>query len=168
MRFALKELAALGDLAELPGFEGAAPDLVDAVLEEAGKLAAEVLSPLNAVGDRAPSRLENGVVRTPPGWREAYRKYVDGGWNALPFEPEHGGQGLPWTLAIAVAEMWNSANMSFALCPVLNVGAVELLQSHGSPEQRTVFLPKLVSGEWTGTMNLTEPQAGSDVGAIRT
>jgi alkylation response protein AidB-like acyl-CoA dehydrogenase len=168
MRFALKELAGLDEIAALPGFEGAAPDLVDAVLEEAGKLASGVLAPLNPVGDREPSRLENGVVRTPPGWREAYDKYVEGGWNALPFEPEWGGQGLPWSLAIPVAEMWNSANLAFALCPILNVGAVELLQAHGSPEQQRRFLPKMISGEWTGTMNLTEPQAGSDVGALRT
>jgi alkylation response protein AidB-like acyl-CoA dehydrogenase len=168
MRFVLKELAGLDEIATLPGFDGAAPDLVDAVLEQAAKLAREVLAPLNTVGDREPSRLENGVVRTPPGWKEAYRQYVDGGWNALPFEPEHGGQGLPWALAIAVAEMWNAANMGFALCPLLNVGAVELLQAHGSAAQQKIFLPKLVSGEWTGTMNLTEPQAGSDVGAVRT
>src|SRR4051794_7633763 len=105
MRFALKELAGLDDLATLPGFENAAPDLVDAVLDEAGKLAGNVLAPLNPIGDREGSRLENGVVRTPAGWQDAYRKYVEGGWNSLPFEPEWGGQGLPWAVASAVAEM---------------------------------------------------------------
>jgi 3-(methylthio)propanoyl-CoA dehydrogenase len=168
MRFALRELVGLEDLARLPGCENAAPDLVDAVLEEAGKLASEVIAPLNAVGDRQGSVLENGVVRTPEGFKDAYLRYVEGGWNALPFEPEHGGQGLPWSVAIAVAEMWNSANMAWALCPLLNIGAVELLEAHGSPEQKALYLPRMISGEWTGTMNLTEPQAGSDVGALRT
>jgi 3-(methylthio)propanoyl-CoA dehydrogenase len=168
MRFVLEEIAALPEIAGLPGCEQASPDLVDAVLEEAGKLARDVLAPLNVVGDRERARLENGVVRTPAGFREAYARYVEGGWNALPFEPEHGGQGLPFVLSTAVLEMWNSANMGFALCPLLNIGAVELLQAHGSAEQKRLYLEKMVSGEWTGTMNLTEPQAGSDVGALRT
>jgi 3-(methylthio)propanoyl-CoA dehydrogenase len=168
MRHTLRALVGLEDLSRLPGCENAAPDLVDAVLEEAGKLAGEVLAPLNTIGDKQPSVLENGVVRTPPGFKDAYQRYVQGGWNALPFEPEHGGQGLPWAVAIAVAEMWNSANMGWALCPLLNVGATELLEAHGSPEQKATYLPKMISGEWTGTMNLTEPQAGSDVGALRT
>ena len=168
MRFALDELAGLPEIALLPGCEQASADLVDAVLDEAGKLARDVLAPLNDVGDRERARLENGVVRTPPGFKEAYRKYVEGGWNALPFEPAHGGQGLPVALSTAILEMWNSANMGFALCPLLNIGAVELLQAHGSDEQKRIYLEKMVSGEWTGTMNLTEPQAGSDVGALRT
>ena len=168
MRFALQEIAGIGEIAALPGCEQASDDLVDAVLEEAGKLAGGVLAPLNRAGDALGSRLENGVVRTPEGFKEAYRHYVEGGWNALPFAPEHGGQGLPIAVATAVAEMWNAANMSFALCPLLNVGAVEALTAHGSPEQQRLYLPKLISGEWTGTMNLTEPQAGSDVGALRT
>jgi alkylation response protein AidB-like acyl-CoA dehydrogenase len=168
MRFALDEIAGLGEIAALPGCEQATPDLVDAVLEEAAKLAGGVLAPLNRIGDRQGSRLENGVVRTPQGFKEAYAEYVQGGWNALPFAPEHGGQGLPMALATAVLEMWNAANMGFALCPLLNVGAVEALTAHGSPEQQRLYLPKLISGEWTGTMNLTEPQAGSDVGALRT
>ena len=167
MRFALAELAGMGEIAGLPGCEQATPDLVDAVLEEAGKLAGGVLAPLNRVGDQQGSRLENGVVRTPDGFKDAYAKYVEGGWNALPFEIEHGGQGLPMALSTAVLEMWNSANMGFALCPLLNVGAVEALTAHGTEEQKRLYLPKLVSGEWTGTMNLTEPQAGSDVGALR-
>jgi 3-(methylthio)propanoyl-CoA dehydrogenase len=168
MRFALEEIAGIAEIASLPGCEQASPDLIEAILEEAGKLASGVLAPLNRVGDKEGSRLENGVVRTPQGFKEAYRQYVEGGWNALPFEPEHGGQGLPMVLATAVLEMWNAANMGFALCPLLNVGAVEALTAHGTEEQKRLYLPKLISGEWTGTMNLTEPQAGSDVGALRT
>jgi 3-(methylthio)propanoyl-CoA dehydrogenase len=168
MRFALTEIAGISEIAGLPSCEQATSDVVDAVLEEAGKLAGSVLAPLNRVGDQQASRLENGVVRTPDGFKEAYAKYVEGGWNALPFPPEHGGQGLPMALSTAVFEMWNSANMGFALCPLLNVGAVEALAAHGTTEQQRLYLPRLISGEWTGTMNLTEPQAGSDVGALRT
>ncbi len=168
MRFSLAEIAGMSEIAELPGCEQATADVVDAVLEEAGKLAGDVLAPLNQTADRQGSSLENGVVRTPAGFRDAYTRYVDGGWNALPFGVEEGGQGLPMALSTAVLEMWTSANMSFALCPLLTVGAVEALTAHGSDEQKRLYLPKLVSGEWTGTMNLTEPQAGSDVGALRT
>ncbi len=168
MRFVLRHLARLEDLNALPGYEDATPDLVDAVLEEAGRLATEVLAPLNHLGDQAGSTFENGVVRTPPGFREAYAHYRDNGWNAVPFDPEYGGQGLPWAVALAVQEMWHSANMSFGLCPLLNQGAVELLQAHGTAELKATYLPKLISGEWTGTMNLTEPQAGSDLSQIRT
>ena len=168
MRFVLEEVAELDQLAQLPGYEAASPDLVEAILGEAAKLAGNELAPLNQPADRAGSVLENGVVRTPPGFREAYARYVEGGWNGLAFDPEYGGQGLPLALAIPVAEMWNSACMSFALCPLLTVGAVELLQAHGSEEQKQRYLGKLVTGEWTGTMNLTEPQAGSDLGALRT
>jgi 3-(methylthio)propanoyl-CoA dehydrogenase len=168
MRFALTEIAGISEIAGLPSCEQATSDVVDAVLEEAGKLAGSVLAPLNRVGDQQASRLENGVVRTPDGFKEAYAKYIEGGWNALPFPPEHGGQGLPMALSTAVFEMWNSANMGFALCPLLNVGAVEALAAHGTTEQQRLYLPRLISGEWTGTMNLTEPQAGSDVGALRT
>ena len=168
IRFQLSEIADLAEIATLPDCEQATPDLVDAILEEAAKLAGDVLAPLNRIGDEEGSTLENGVVRTPAGFKEAYRHYVEGGWNALPFAPEHGGQGLPLALATAVLEMWNAANMGFALCPLLNVGAVEALTAHGSPEQQRLYLPKLITGAWTGTMNLTEPQAGSDVGALRT
>ena len=168
MRFVLEEVAELDELARLPGYEAASPDLVEAILGEAAKLAETELAPLNQPADRAGSVLENGIVRTPPGFREAYARYVEAGWNGLAFDPEYGGQGLPLALAIPVAEMWNSASMSFALCPLLTVGAVELLQAHGSEEQKRFYLDKLVSGEWTGTMNLTEPQAGSDLGALRT
>jgi 3-(methylthio)propanoyl-CoA dehydrogenase len=168
MNFVLNHVIDLKALSKLPGVEGADPETAAAVLGEAGKLAAEVLAPLNRVGDQTPSKLENGVVRTPPGFKQAYRQYVDGGWNALPFEVSHGGQDMPWSVAMAVQEMWNSANMGFALCPLLNVGAVEAVTAHGSPEQQATYLAKLISGEWTGTMNLTEPQAGSDVGALKT
>jgi 3-(methylthio)propanoyl-CoA dehydrogenase len=168
MQFVLEHVAGLDEVARLPGCDVAQPELVGQILEEAGKLASEELAPLNVRGDQEGSVLENGVVRTPKGWREAYRKYVDGGWNSVPFEPEFGGQGVPWLVATAVNEMWQSANMAFALCPLLNMGAVELLTAHGSPEQKRLFLSKMVSGAWTGTMNLTEPQAGSDVGALRT
>ncbi|MEX2631465.1 MAG: acyl-CoA dehydrogenase [Tistlia sp.] len=168
MRFVLQEIAGLGRIAELEPFVEATPELVEAVLEQAGRLAAEEIAPLNQLGDLQGSVFQNGVVRTPEGFRAAYRHYVEGGWNALPFDPEYGGQGLPWALASAVSEMWNSANMAFALCPLLNMGAVELLQHHGSPEQKASYLPKMIAGEWSGTMNLTEPQAGSDVGAVKT
>jgi alkylation response protein AidB-like acyl-CoA dehydrogenase len=160
MRFVLDTLAPL---------EGAVErEVIDAILEEAARFAAAELDPLNRSADRVGSVLENGVVRTPPGFRDAYRRYVDSGWMGLHCDPDHGGQGLPVSLATAIGEMWNAACMSWALCPVLNFGAIELLQAHGSPEQKRLYLGKLIAGEWTGTMNLTEPQAGSDLGALRT
>jgi 3-(methylthio)propanoyl-CoA dehydrogenase len=168
IRFALEELALLSEIAALPGYEQASTDLVVAVLDEAGKLADEVLAPLNATGDREGATLENGAVRTPAGFAAAYRRYVEGGWSALPFAPEHGGQGLPIVLSTAVMEMWTAANMAFMLGPILTLGAVDMLEAHGSAEQRQLYLEKLISGEWTATMELTEPQAGSDVGALRT
>jgi len=168
LRFVLEDIVGLKELARLPGCEEATPDLVAAVLEEAGKLASEVLAPLNQPGDQAGSVFENGVVRTPPGFAEAYRQFAEGGWNAVPFDPDYGGQGLPWAVAMALAELWQGANLSFGLCPLLTQGAVELLQAHGTAAQKATFLPKMISGEWTGTMNLTEPQAGSDVGALKT
>jgi alkylation response protein AidB-like acyl-CoA dehydrogenase len=145
-----------------------AADIADAVLSEAARFAENELAPLNQTGDRVGSVLENGVVRTPPGFREAYRTYVDSGWNGVTCPPEIGGQGLPLALALPLTEMWNSACMGWALCPLLNSGAVELLRTHGSPELKARYLDKLVSGEWPGTMNLTEPQAGSDLGALKT
>jgi alkylation response protein AidB-like acyl-CoA dehydrogenase len=160
MRFVIDTVAGLDGLV--------ASDLADAILEEAAKFAAAELDPLNQPADRVGSILENGVVRTPPGFREAYRRYVEAGWMGLQCDPEHGGQGLPMSLATAVVEMWNSACMGWALCPLLNFGAIELLQAHGSPEQKRLYLDKMVAGEWTGTMNLTEPQAGSDLAALRT
>ncbi|MFZ0487100.1 MAG: acyl-CoA dehydrogenase family protein, partial [Arenicellales bacterium] len=167
MQFVLTELADLVGVASLPGFEEATPDLVSAILEEAGKLARDVLSPLNRVGDTEPSRLVDGKVVTPPGWKDAYRKFAENGWNSLAFSPDYGGQNLPWLVATPVQEMWHAANLSFGLCPLLTQGAIEALQRHGSAELKSTYLPKMVSGEWTGTMNLTEPQAGSDLSAVR-
>jgi 3-(methylthio)propanoyl-CoA dehydrogenase len=168
MRFALDTVARLPELAALPDFAHADAELVDAVMEGASKLASEMIAPLNAVGDKQGSRLENGVVRTPAGWKEAYQAYVDGGWNAVAFDEAIGGQGLPRALNACVIEMWTSASMAWALNPLLTVGAVEALEAHGTAELRQRYLGKLVSGEWTASMNLTEPQAGSDVGAMRT
>jgi 3-(methylthio)propanoyl-CoA dehydrogenase len=167
MRFAMDALGLLPALAGLPDYLDATPDLRDAMLEEAGKLAGDLLAPVNFSGDQQGAVLENGVVRTADGFKEAYAAYVEGGWNSLAFDPEYGGQGLPWLLGFATAEMWVSANNSWGLCPMLTSGAVELLSAHGTSEQKALYLEKLVSGEWNGTMNLTEPQAGSDVGALR-
>src|SRR5271163_3559234 len=152
----------------LGGLPEDAAEIADAVLGEAAKFAENELAPLNQPADRIGSVLENGVVRTPPGFPDAYRSYVEGGWNGITCPPEIGGQGLPLALALPLTEMWNSACMSWALCPLLNSGAVEMLRTHGSPELKVRYLDRLVSGEWPGTMNLTEPQAGSDLGALRT
>ena len=169
LSFIINHLLDSGALGALEGVEPVSPDLIDAILEEAGKLASEVLAPLNAVGDQEGSRrLDDGEVQTPAGFKQAYRTFVDGGWNSLPFTPDYGGQGLPWTIQLAVQEIFTSANMAFMLCPLLNAGATDLITAHASDEQRATFLPKMISGDWTGTMNLTEPQAGSDVGALRT
>jgi alkylation response protein AidB-like acyl-CoA dehydrogenase len=168
MRFALDAIAGLGEVAALPGYEAATSrETADAILDEAAKFASEVLAPLNAVGDREHSRLENGTVRTPTGFKAAYDAFVAGGWNALAMPEEHGGQGLPLTLGVAVLEMWTSANLAFSLCPILTQATVELLATYGSDTQRRLYLAKLMSGEWSGTMNLTEPQAGSDLGAVK-
>ena len=139
----------------------------EAVLDEAAKLASTVLAPINKSADEQGATLKDGNVKTADGFLEAYKAYCEGGWNAVPFDAEYGGQGLPWALAFCVQEMWQGANMSFGLCPLLNQGAVEAIQAHGSDAQKEYYLPKLISGEWTGTMNLTEPQAGSDLGLIR-
>ena len=168
MKFVLNELAGLAEVARLPGYEEATPDTVDAILEEAARFASEVLDPLNRVGDQEGSRLVEGKVRTPQGFREAYRKFAEGGWNALPFEPQAGGQGLPKLVATPVDEMWTSANMSFSLCPLLTQGAVHALSLRGSDALQKTFIPRMVTGEWTGTMNLTEPQAGSDLALVKT
>ncbi len=142
-------------------------ETTEAILGEAAKLASEVLSPLNREGDIHGAKLNAHEVTTAPGWKEAYAQYRDGGWNAVPFEEEFGGQGLPWALAFPIQEMWQGANMSFGLCPLLNQGAVEAILAHGSQEQKDEYLPKLITGTWTGTMNLTEPHAGSDLGLLR-
>ena len=168
MQFVMKELAGLDEVAALPGCEEATPDLVDAILEEAGKFAGGVLAPLNRIGDTQGPRWDNGVVHTSPGWKDAYTQFAEAGWTALACEPEFGGQGLPKLVSTAVMEMWKSANMAFSLCPMLTNGAIESIKLRGTDEQKAAYLPKMVSGEWTGTMNLTEPQAGSDLAAVRT
>jgi 3-(methylthio)propanoyl-CoA dehydrogenase len=168
MTFVINELADGNSVFALPGFEELPPDLAEAVLEEAGKLASEVLDPLNKPGDQQGASLgANGVVAA-DGFARAYRAFVDNGWCSLSGDPEYGGQGLPGLVAAATAEMWNAANMSFALCPMLTTGAMEAIKAHASEELKAIYLPKLISGEWTGTMNLTEPQAGSDLAVVRT
>jgi alkylation response protein AidB-like acyl-CoA dehydrogenase len=168
MEFVLNELADLDGITRLPGYEQATPDLVSAVLQEAGKLAAEVLAPLNQAGDRQGSRLVEGIVKTPEGWKDAYRQFIEGGWNGLAVDPAYGGQGLPAVVSTAVEETWHGANMAFSLCPMLTQAAIEAIVKHGSEQQKAAYLRQLVAGRWTGTMNLTEPQAGSDLGAVRT
>ena len=168
MRFVLNELAGLGEVAKLPGYEDSTPDTVDAVLEEASKFASEVLDPINFTGDQEGSVWKDGKVTTPKGFKEAYKQYTDGGWPALPFGPEVGGQGLPKLVATAVEEMLTSANMSFSLCPLLTQGAIHALELAGTDALKHTYLEKMVAGRWTGTMNLTEPQAGSDLALVRT
>jgi alkylation response protein AidB-like acyl-CoA dehydrogenase len=143
-------------------------DIVAAVLEEAGKFAADVLAPLNKVGDEHGIKLDDGKVTTAPGWPDAYKRWTEGGWNAVSGPEDFGGQGLPIAINAACTEIWSAANVAFGLCPLLTASAIEALDAHGSDELKTIYLEKLVSGEWTGTMQLTEPQAGSDVGALRT
>ncbi len=164
MKFVLKEVAGLKRLNKAAELDD---QMIETILEEAGKLARDVLDPLNVGGDRAGAKLENGKVKTPPGFKDAYKQYQEGGWNGVPFNPEYGGQGLPLALAFAVQEMWQSANMSFGLCPMLNQAAVEAIDIHGTQEQKDMYLGKLISGEWTGTMNLTEPQAGTDLAVLK-
>src|SRR5579862_1630996 len=164
LEFALREGADFGRLEKL--FPGVDEETVRAVLEGAGALSAEVLAPLNRAGDQAGARFENGTVITAPGFAGAYRQFAEGGWNGLSADPAYGGQGLPKALEIAVFEMVQAANMAFGLCPMLTLAAIEALSLHGTERQKATYLPKLISGEWTGTMNLTEPQAGSDLGAL--
>jgi acyl-CoA dehydrogenase len=170
MQFVINEVANISEVAALPAFaeQDISPELVEAVLEEAAKLASEVLAPLNHSGDVQGVRIGPEGVIPADGFSEAYRKFVEGGWNGLGCHVEHGGQGLPELINTATQEMWNSANISFALCPLLNAGAIEAISRAGSAEQQALYLPKMVSGEWTGTMNLTESQAGSDLSAVRT
>ncbi len=169
MRFVLDNLVDLPGLAALPGFEHATPEMVHGVIEESGRFFAQEFAPLNRVGDTQHSRRNaDGSVSTPDGFARAYRRYVDAGWAGVPFPPEYGGGGFPWLITTAMQEMMTAANMAFSLCPLLTQGAIDMLASYGSEAQREVYLPKMVTGEWTGTMNLTEPQAGSDVGALTT
>ena len=168
MSFVIEELIGLETINTLPGLDWVTGDLVRAVLTEAGKFGGEVLAPLNRVGDMQGCALENGVVTTPDGFADAYRQFTAGGWNGLIATPEYGGQGMPWLVTTALGEIWESANLAFSLCPMLTQSGIWALLIHGSPELKDIWLPKLVSGEWAGTMNLTEPHAGSDVGALRT
>ncbi len=169
IRFVLEHLVDLPGLSKLEAYHHADPATVFGVIEENGRFTAEVVGPLNRVGDTAGCTLTgDGNIATPPGFKEAYRQYVDGGWGAVPFPPEFGGGGFPRLVTVVLIEMLASANMAFSLCPLLTQGAIDMLTHHGSPEQQATFLAKMVSGEWTGTMNLTEPQAGSDLGTLRT
>jgi len=162
--FVLDHVVRLGDL---PG-AGEAAAMAPVVLAEAARFAETVLAPLNAVGDRAGAVLEDGIVRTAPGFKQAFRQFGEAGWMGLVFPESHGGQGLPWTLNTAVGELWNAANMTLQLCPLLTQGAVEALLHHGSAAQQARYLPPMIAGRWSGAMCLTEPQAGTDLGAIRT
>ena len=167
MQFVIEHVVGSEAIAELPGYEDATPDIIDAVLEQASKFASDVLSPLNAVGDQQGAKWSEEGVVTPDGWKEAYEQFTEAGWNSLAFDPEYGGQGMPGLLAAAVQEMWHSSNMAFGLCPLLTQGAVHAINSHASDQLKQTYLEKMISGVWTGTMNLTEPQAGSDLAAVR-
>ncbi|MBM3483874.1 MAG: acyl-CoA dehydrogenase [Alphaproteobacteria bacterium] len=168
MRFVLHELIDAGQLAKLPGFEEATPDMVDSVLEEGAKLCEEVLLPLNRSGDEHGCTYENGVVRTPPGFKEAYKTFVEGGWLAVSATPDHGGQGLPELLSFVFDEMVCATNLGFGVCPLLSKGAMALLETHGSEQLKKLYLPRLADGRWSGTMCLTEPHCGTDLGLIKT
>ncbi|MBU9270556.1 acyl-CoA dehydrogenase [Burkholderia gladioli] len=167
MLFVMKELAGIDDVAKLPGFEDAGFDTAQAVLDESAKFCGEVLAPLNVEGDKQPSSWSQGAVTATAGFGEAFRQFVAGGWQGLQHPTEYDGQGLPKLIATPCVEMLNASNLSFALCPLLTDGAIEALLTAGTDEQKTRYVPKLISGEWTGTMNLTEPQAGSDLALVR-
>ena len=166
--FVMKELAGIDAVAQLPGYEDAGAETAAAVLEECARLAESVIAPLNAEGDRNPSSLQDGQVRTTPGFKEAFQQFVQGGWQGLHHPVAYGGQGLPKLIHAACIEIVQSANLSFALCPLLTDGAIEALLTAGSEEQKQAYIPRMIDGSWTGTMNLTEPQAGSDLALVRT
>ena len=168
MRFVLHELHGSAELSTLKGLEEVTPDLIDAVLEEAGKFVTEVLAPLNQSGDLEGCTYENGVVRTPKGFKEAYKAFCEGGWNGIACDPQYGGQGLPASLNKLVEEMLCSGNLAFGICPGLTHGAYEALKNHASHELKDRFLPKMVDGVWSGSMCLTEPHCGTDLGLVRT
>ena len=163
----LKHVAGLGAALEAGRLGDLSEDLVDAILTEAGRFATEEVFPLRKIGDEHGALLENAAVTTPPGWKELYRRWIEGGWNALTGPVDYGGQGLPMMLSVAALEMWNAGSMAFAIGPTLTMGAVEALEKHATEDLKATYLEKLVSGEWMGTMNLTEPQAGSDLAALR-
>ena len=165
--FATEHLADLEGITALPGHEEATIDLVAAIIEEAGKIGEDVLDPLNKVGDQQGVKLADGRVTTPDGWKDAYQTFIKGGWNGLPFNPDRGGQGLPWLVATAVQEIWHSSNMAFSLCTLLTQAAIEAIELHGSEEQKETYLGNLIHGNWSGTMNLTEPHAGSDLALVK-
>ena len=167
IRFLLTRVIGLDRLAALPGYDSVSNDLVEAILGEAAKIASDKFAPINHSGDKEGTKFDGTTVTMPQGCKEAYQAFVEGGWNAIPVDPDLGGQGLPWIIAMVVQEMLQSANLALALATLLNQGAIDLLVEHGSDALKATYLPKLVSGEWTGSMNLTEPQAGSDVGAVR-
>lgn len=168
MQFVIEELTDLDSITALPGYEEATVDLVAAVLEQASVFAGEVFGPLNHPGDEHGTRVEDGLVVSPPGYAEAYQQFAENGWQGLGKTTEYGGQGMPFLVHSAVAEMWYAANMAFALCPLLTSGAIEAMGLHATEEMKQRYLEKMVSGEWSGTMNLTEPQAGTDLAAIKT
>jgi alkylation response protein AidB-like acyl-CoA dehydrogenase len=168
IRFALENIAGFGALEETGAFEDLSDDLVEAILEEMGRFCDEVIAPLNVESDKHGAALMDGVVRTTPGFKEAYAQYVEGGWNALACPSDFGGQDLPTTLAVVLIDALNAACMSFAIGTSLTTGAVKALKAVATDEQQALYLEKLVSGEWTGTMNLTESQAGSDLSDIKT
>ncbi|MEV8465675.1 acyl-CoA dehydrogenase [Fluviibacterium sp. DFM31] len=165
-KFTLDHVVDLAQVAATDRFSEATADVCEAILTEAGRLCDDIMAPLNRAGDLTPARLENGVVRTSPGFAEGYKAIAEGGWVGISASPEHGGMGLPFALSVAVNDMMSGACLSLQLCPLLSQGQIEALEAHASDELKALYLPKLISGEWTGTMNLTEPQAGSDVGAL--
>ncbi|HXH02512.1 MAG TPA: acyl-CoA dehydrogenase C-terminal domain-containing protein [Candidatus Competibacteraceae bacterium] len=168
LQFVLDELLQLQRYQDLPGFEELGPELIAAILEEGGRFCQEVLAPLNAAGDREGCRWHDGTVTTPKGFKEAYRAYVEGGWNGLTGERRYGGQGLPYVLGTAFGEMSSAANMAFAMYPGLTGGAIDAISAGGSEEQKRLYLPPMIEGRWSGTMNLTEPHCGTDLGLLRT
>ncbi len=168
MKFVLRELVDFKLLAGLPGFGDMTLEVAESVLEEAAKFAGGVLSPLNRSGDLQGARWQEGRVLTADGWKQAYTRFVADGWAALACPAEFGGQNLPRVLSALIEEMWNGANVAFALCPMLTRGTIDAIELRGSDALQRTYLSKMVSGEWTGTMNLTEPQAGSDLSAVRT
>lgn len=168
IQFALRHIANIDRIGQLPGYEHASPDMVEAILNEAARLAAEVWAPTNRAGDLQGSKLVGEGVKTPDGFKDAFTQYAQGGWSAFGADPAHGGQGLPHALGFAVNEMWQAGNLALSLCPMLTSAAIEAIEIHGTEEQKKRYTEKMISGEWTGSMQMTEPQAGTDLAAVRT